>query len=89
MGCVFTILSRSKIIYLGCQPHTREVLVYDSSLVRSWIANIIEEDKKMPPAQPGDSEISPNEILETVQSVFNFLGGVFNFLAEREKNSQD
>ena len=81
-------LCHSKIINLGCQPHTREVLVYDSSLVRSWIANIIEEDKKMPPAQ-GDSEISPNEILETVQSVFNFLGGVFNFLAEREKNSQD
>ena len=36
---------------------------------------------------PGGNEISPNQILETVQSVFNFLGGVFNFLAEREKNS--
>ena len=53
----------------------------------SWIENIMEDDKKMP--QPENSEISPNEILETVQSVFNFLGGVFNFLAEREKNSQD
>ena len=53
----------------------------------SWIESIIEDDEKMP--QPENSEISPNEILETVQSVFNFLGGVFNFLAEREKNSQD
>ena len=53
----------------------------------SWIENIIEDDEMMP--QPEKSEISPNEILETVQSVFNFLGGVFNFLAEREKNSQD
>ena len=53
----------------------------------SWIENIIEDDEKMP--QPENSEISPNEILETVQSVFNFLGGVFNFLAERVKNSQD
>ena len=71
----------------GCQPFTREVLVYDSSLMRSWIANTIEDDEKMP--TPESTEISPNEILETVQSVFNFLGGVFNFLAEREKNSQD
>ena len=55
----------------------------------SWIANIIEDDKKMPPTKHENSEISPNEILETVQSVFNFLGGVFNFLAEREKNSHD
>ena len=71
----------------GCQPFTREVLVYDSSLMRSWIANTIEDDEKMP--TPESTEISPNEILETVQSVFNFLGGVFNFLAEREKNSHD
>ena len=55
----------------------------------SWIANIIDDDKKMPPTKHENSEISPNEILETVQSVFNFLGGVFNFLAEREKNSHD
>ena len=54
--------------------------------MRSWIANTIDDDEKMPHPKP---EISPNEILETVQSVFNFLGGVFNFLAEREKNSQD
>ena len=73
----------------GCQPFTREVLVYDSSLMRSWIANTIDDDEKMPHTEPEISEISPNEILETVQSVFNFLGGVFNFLAEREKNSQD
>ena len=71
----------------GCQPFTREVLVYDSSLMRSWIANTIDDDEKIP--APESTEISPNEILETVQSVFNFLGGVFNFLAEREKNSQD
>ena len=57
--------------------------------MRSWIAKTIEDDEKMPHAEPESSEISPNEILETVQSVFNFLGGVFNFLAEREKNSQD
>ena len=57
--------------------------------MRSWIANTIEDDEKMSHAEPENSEISPNEILETVQSVFNFLGGVFNFLAEREKNSQD
>ena len=61
--------------------------------MRSWIGDVIEDDKKMPPAEPQpepeNSEITPNEILETVQSVFNFLGGVFNFLAEREKNSQD
>ena len=57
--------------------------------MHSWIAETIEDDDKMPHAEPESSEISPNEILETVQSVFNFLGGVFNFLAEREKNSQD
>ena len=56
--------------------------------MRSWIGNTIDDDEKMPHAEP-EPEISPNEILETVQSVFNFLGGVFNFLAEREKNSQD
>ena len=55
--------------------------------MRSWIANTIEDDEKIP--TPESTEISPNEILETVQSVFNFLGGVFNFLAEREKNSHD
>ena len=58
--------------------------------MRSWIGNTIDDDEKMPHAEPEpEPEISPNEILETVQSVFNFLGGVFNFLAEREKNSQD
>ena len=54
-----------------------------------WIGKIIAEDKNMPPAQHQSSEVTRNEILETVQSVFNFLGGVFNFLAEREKNSND
>ena len=67
----------------------REVLVYDKSLIRSWIGKIIEEDKNMPTPHHESSEVSPDEVLETVQSVFNFLGGVFNFLAEREKNSQD
>ena len=57
--------------------------------MRSWIANTIENDEIIPIPKPESSEISPNEILETVQSVFNFLGGVFNFLAEREKNSHD
>ena len=75
-------IERFQIIYLGCQSYTREVLVYESSLMRSWIANTIENYQNMPPAQPENSEISPNEILETVQSVFDFLGGVFNFLAE-------
>ena len=63
--------------------------MYDSSLIRNWIGKIIEDDKKIPPAHHESSEVSPDEVLETVQSVFNFLGGVFNFLAEREKNSQD
>ena len=43
----------------------------------------------MPPAHHESSEISPNEVLETVQSVFNFLGSAVNFLAEREKNHHD
>ena len=84
---ILKLFKQFQNIISGCQPFTREVLVYDSSLMRSWIANTIEDDEKMP--TPESTEISPNEILETVQSVFNFLGGVFNFLAEREKNAQD
>ena len=63
--------------------------MYDSSLIRNWVGKIIEDDKNMPPAHHESPEVSPDEVLETFQSVFNFLGGVFNFLAEREKNSQD
>ena len=86
---------------LGCSGSEREVSISGIKAMLNWIDNVIKLDtdegsdrdsdhgleQKPQITQVEADTVSTDEILETVQSVLDFLGSLFDFFTATKKNN--